>query len=105
MIFMSQEFLWTLFPRISADKVRWMRLYCTSAFGLGVGLTVWSGRQDYSSKFSKPGFFYKQHLKRLHRQGKITDEKYSRLLSGADAASLALCASSKFLLFPHACVH
>lgn len=42
MIFMSQGFLWKMFPKLSADKVRWMRLYCTAAFGLGEYSSVYT---------------------------------------------------------------
>ncbi|CDI76811.1 hypothetical protein, conserved [Eimeria acervulina] len=73
-----------MFPKLSADKVRWMRLYCTAAFGLGVAASTLAGSQDYSSTPSKPSYCYKQHLKTLRRNNKITEEKYRRLLTGAD---------------------
>ncbi|CDJ67285.1 hypothetical protein, conserved [Eimeria necatrix] len=84
MIFTSQRVLWKLFPRLAQDKVRWMRLYCMATFGLGAAACTWAGQQDYSSKPSRTTFFYRQHLKALHKNKKITDEKYARLLTGVD---------------------
>ncbi|PFH33631.1 hypothetical protein BESB_078470 [Besnoitia besnoiti] len=81
--FVSMGLFWKLFPGFARDKCKCYFQYIGASFAWGTGLVAYSARKDYSERFTKPGLFYKMHLNKLLRTGKIDQERYNSLLTGA----------------------
>ncbi|KEP65793.1 UNVERIFIED_CONTAM: hypothetical protein HHA_316255 [Hammondia hammondi] len=81
--FMSMGLFWKLFPAFGRDKCRCYFQYIGVSFAWGAAFVCLAGTKDYSERFTQPSVLYKRHLNKLLQNGKIDQERYNLLLTGA----------------------